>query len=81
MAESWLTVGEIADMVFDAVESAITALTTLPGDATTDERRAAMRADFDQRRAAGQDHQADDPPATTRAEARQARRRARWGGE
>jgi hypothetical protein len=79
VAETWLTVGEIADMVFDAVESAVTALTTLPGDATSDERRAAMRADFDQRRAAGQDHQADKPP-TTRRDAREARRQSRWGG-
>ena len=77
--ETWLTVGEIADIVFDAVESAVTALGSLPPDAQPHERRAAMRADFDARRA-GQDHQADEPE-TTPAERRQQRRRARWGGE
>ena len=49
--EQWLTVGEIADVVFDAVESGIDAVLALPANATKIERRAAMRGEFDRRRA------------------------------
>jgi hypothetical protein len=49
--EQWLTVGEIADVVFDAVESGIDAVLALPADASKDERRTAMRSEFDRRRA------------------------------
>jgi hypothetical protein len=57
--ELWLTVEEIADTVFDAVEAGIDALAALPADATADERRTAMRSQFDRRRASA----AGQPPA------------------
>lgn len=48
--ENWLTVGALADIVFDAVQSGLDALVSLPRDATDEERRDAMRAEFDKRR-------------------------------
>jgi hypothetical protein len=73
--ELWLTTEEIADTVFDAVEAGITALIALPSDASREERRTAMRAEFDARRAA---QQAPAAPKT-RAELRDERARRRWG--
>lgn len=73
--EQWMTVGEIADAVFDAVEAGITALIALPSDASREERRTAMRAEFDARRAA---QQAPAAPKT-RAEIHDERARRRWG--
>lgn len=74
--EQWLTVGEIADVVFDAVESGIDALLALPQDATKEERRTAMRTEFDARRA----ESAAPAAPKTRAQLRDERARRRWGG-
>jgi hypothetical protein len=75
--EQWLTVGEIADVVFDATEAAVTSLLALPSDASREERRTAMRAEFDRQRAevGHQDHAATAP---TRRETRDERARRRW---
>jgi hypothetical protein len=75
--EQWMTVGEIADTVFDATEAAVTALLTLPSDASRDERRTAMRTEFDARRA---EKQAAAARPKTRAELHDEKARRRWGG-
>jgi hypothetical protein len=69
--ELWLTVDELADLIADGVAAVL----ALPGDASQAERRAAMRHRLDEgRRTAGQEQPA------TRAEQREQRARARWGG-
>jgi hypothetical protein len=79
--EQWMTVEEIADTVFDAVEAGITALIALPSDSSRDERRAAMRSEFDRRRAASAPDSgaATRATTTTRADLRDQRARRRWG--
>jgi hypothetical protein len=74
--ELWMTTEEIADTVFDAVEAAMTALLALPGDASRDERRRAMRSEFDRRRAGTLAEESVKP--RTRAEERDERARRRW---
>ena len=73
--ELWMTTEEIAETVFDATEAAVTALLALPSDASREERRTAMRLEFDQRRA--QAAEAERPK--TRAEIHDERARRRWG--
>jgi hypothetical protein len=75
--EQWLTVGEIADVVFDAVESGIDAVLALPADATKEERRTAMRGEFDRRRG---EQAAEAARPKTRAELHDEKARRRWGG-